>query len=250
MPADFQKDSEPDLPKVWVNVAMTADGKIAPASRHFIPFGSENDHNFLYELRSRADAVLSGARTVDLGDVDLGPGGAKYRKKRIRNGLPEYYPRVIASGSASLDPDAAIFKHRFSPIIVLTTEAAEPEKVARLREAGAEIRAFGRDKIDFAAALRWLKRDFKVNLLLCEGGGEINAALFEAGLVDELFVTVCPVILGGRTAPTLFDGFGFPQLALASRLELLYSRKKGEELFLHWKVNKTEAGGSPKRHQG
>ncbi|MGV3774568.1 MAG: dihydrofolate reductase family protein, partial [Verrucomicrobiales bacterium] len=66
--------ARPELPTVWINVAMSADGKIAPATRHFVPFGSVNDQKMLFELRSRADAVMSGARTVDLGDVDLGPG--------------------------------------------------------------------------------------------------------------------------------------------------------------------------------
>jgi len=68
---------------------MTGDGKLAPANRVFVPFGSKRDHELLLELRSRADAVMSGARTVDLSAVNLGPGPARFRRKRLRRGLAE-----------------------------------------------------------------------------------------------------------------------------------------------------------------
>src|SRR5438105_14597412 len=85
-------------PFIYLNVAMTADGKLAPANRHFVPFGSKRDRELLLELRSRADAVMSGARTVDLSAINLGPGPAKFRRKRLRRGLPEYNLRVVVSG--------------------------------------------------------------------------------------------------------------------------------------------------------
>src|SRR5688500_9500594 len=78
------------LPFVYLNVATTADGKLAPANRKFIPFSSERDQELLLRLRTQADAVMAGARTVDLYPVNMGPGPAKYRKMRIRNGLSEY----------------------------------------------------------------------------------------------------------------------------------------------------------------
>src|SRR6188768_1269262 len=102
--------SQVERPFVSVNVAITADGKLAPDSRHFVPFGSKRDQQLMMELRSRADAVMSGARTVDLGEVDLGPGGKKYQRTRLESGLEEFNLRVIASGSASLNTKAHIFK--------------------------------------------------------------------------------------------------------------------------------------------
>jgi hypothetical protein len=62
------------LPFVFINVATTADGKLAPANRKFVPFSSRRDQQLLLELRTRADAVMAGARTVDLMPVKLGPG--------------------------------------------------------------------------------------------------------------------------------------------------------------------------------
>src|SRR5579871_2041201 len=207
------------LPFVFMNVAMTADGKLAPASRHFIPFGSKHDQEHLLELRATADAVMSGARTIDLSAVKLGPGGLKYRKERLRRGLAEYNLRVVVSGRGTIDSNAEIFKHHFSPLIILVSDRASAADLARLRRLADEVKVCGAREIDFAFALRWLREKWKVKRLLCEGGGEINGALFEAGLVDEVHVTLCPVVLGGRMAPTLSDGRGFEPLADAVQLK-------------------------------
>lgn len=225
-----------DLPFVFLNVAITADGKIAPANRHFVPFGSKRDQEHMLELRATADAVISGARTVDLSAVKLGPGAAKYRQLRVQRGLSEYNLRVIVSGAGTLDPHAKIFKHRFSPILVLTTGRALEKNLRRLQRVADAVKVFGQKELDFYAALRWLRKEWDVKRLLCEGGGEINGGLFEAGLVDEVHVTICPVIFGGRTAPTLSDGNGFARLMDAARLKLKSQKRVGDEMFLVYQV--------------
>src|SRR5262245_9030600 len=101
------------LPFVSVNVAITADGKLAPDTRHFEPFSSRHDRELMMELRSEADAVMSGATTVADGKVELSPGGKRFQRKRLKRGLSEFNLRVIVSGSASISPGAHIFKTRF-----------------------------------------------------------------------------------------------------------------------------------------
>lgn len=224
-----------DLPFVYINVATTADGKLAPANRHFVPFGSRRDQELLLELRARADAVMSGARTVGPMPVNLGPGPAKYRRMRKRLGLPEYNLRIVVSGSGNLNPRAEIFRHRFSPIIVLVTHRAPEANVRRLREVADEVKAFGDNDLNFTQALRWLRKKWGVKNLLCEGGGEVNAGLFQEGLVDEVYHTLCPLVFGGRNAPTMADGEGFPNLASAARLRLKSLKRVGDELFLVWR---------------
>lgn len=227
------------LPFVYVNVATTADGKLAPANRRFEPFSTKRDHDLLLELRAQADAVMSGARTVDSVPVNLGPGPKKYRERRVKRGLPEYNLRIIVSGAASIDPGAEIFKHKFSPIIILTTERADKKRVAVLRALGAEVAAFGTEELDFPGALRWLRAKHGVKRLLCEGGGEINSALFRAGLVDEVYQTLCPVIFGGRDAPTMSDGEGVEKLSDAIQLKMKSMKRHGDELYLVWEVLRT-----------
>jgi riboflavin-specific deaminase-like protein len=222
---------DPKLPFVFINMAMTADGKIATANRAVHSFGSPRDLEHLYELRATADAVMCGARTVEISQTILGNGGDKFRRLRLKNGLTEYPLRVIVSGSGSIDPAAKIFHAKFSPLFVLTTRRASAKNQENLRYLADEVKVFGKTEINFRAALRWLRDKWNVKRLLCEGGGELNDALFRASLVDEINLTVCPQIFGGRNAPTIAGGLGFPRLADSSKFELTSIKRKKGELF-------------------
>ena len=215
-------------------MAMTADGKIATANRAVSTFGSKRDHEHLLELRATADAVMCGAATVNATPVNLGPGAAKFRQRRIKNGLAEYNLRVIVSGSGSVNPNAEIFKKRFSPIIVLTTAKISKANFQKLRAVADDVKICGKTEINFRAALHWLRAKWNVQRLLCEGGGELNDALFRAGLVDEVHLTICPKIFGGRHAPTIADGLGVKDLKRAAGFRCISVRRVNDELFTVW----------------
>jgi len=231
-------------PFVFINMAMTADGKIATAQREVSSFGSRRDREHLLELRAQADAVMVGARTVEAGDVNLGPGPARYRRLRLRRGLAEYNLRVLVSGRGSINADATVFRHRFSPIIILTTDRISNAKSKQLKSLADEVMVCGKEAIDFSTALGRLKEQWGVKRLLCEGGGELNDTLFRAGLVDELHLTVCPRIFGGRAAPTIADGIGGVRLPEAVQLELKSHRRLGDELFLVFRVRRRIVDGA------
>ena len=220
------------LPFVLVNMAMTADGKIATANRAISTFGSPRDHEHLLELRATVDAVMAGARTVDSAKVNLGPGPVKFRRQRIKRGLREFNLRIIVSRSGTVNPDAEIFRHKFSPVLILTTRRASESKLKKLRALADEVKICGANEINFRQALRWLYDKWGVQHLLCEGGGELNDALFRARLVDEVNLTICPKIVGGRTAPTIADGVGFQKLSKAARFKIKSMKRVGDELFL------------------
>jgi 2,5-diamino-6-(ribosylamino)-4(3H)-pyrimidinone 5'-phosphate reductase len=230
--------SEKPRPFVLLNLAITADGKITTAGRQAFSFSSRRDQRHLLELRATVDAVMSGARTVDLNPINLGPGPARYRRLRLKNGLAEYNLRVIASGSGSVAPSAEIFKKRFSPIIVLASGRAPARRLNVLKKLADSVEVFGEKEVDFRQALCWLRERWNVKRLLCEGGGELNDALFRAGLVDELHLTVSPFIFGGRDAPTLSDGTGFSSLEQAFQMELKSSKRCGDEMFFVFKAKR------------
>jgi len=218
-------------PFVFVNMAMTADGKIATSNRAVSSFSSTHDHKHLLELRATADAVIAGARTVDSAAINLGPGPARFRRLRLNNGLREYNLRIIVSGNGSINPAAEIFKHHFSPVIILTTEHVSKAKLCQLRALADEVRVCGRREINFHEAFCWLRRKWDIKRLLCEGGGGLNDALFRADLVDELHLTICPKIFGGRNAPSIVDGKGFCRLADALPLQIKSFKRIGKEIF-------------------
>lgn len=219
-------------PFVFINMAMTADGKIATANRAVSSFGSRHDLDNLYKLRTTADAIMAGARTLDLNKVFLGNGGERYRRLRLQRALSEYPLRIIVSGSGTIDPRAAIFQKRFSPILLITSRRASATTIRTLRTLVDDVFISSGRAIDFTAALQWLAEKWKVRRLLCEGGGELNAALFREGFVDELNLTICPKIFGDRHAPTIAEGNSHIPLALAANLRLRSVRKIGEEVFL------------------
>jgi riboflavin-specific deaminase-like protein len=225
-------------PFVFINVATTADGKLAPANRKFVPFGSGRDLELLYETRAKADAVLMGARTVDSAPGHYGPGPAKYRRLRLQRGLPEYNLRIIVSGRGTLNPKSDIFRYRFSPIIVLTSGRASVRNLKRLRAVADDVEMFGDDEMDFRRAFDWLHKKWRVKNLLCEGGGELNTALIRQNLVDEIYLTLCPLIFGGRNAPTMADGIGVDSVADATRLQIKTMKRLGHEIFIVYRVRK------------
>jgi riboflavin-specific deaminase-like protein len=227
-------------PFVRVNMAMTADGKVATASRSIHTFGSPRDARHLYELRAGADAILCGARTVEETRATLGSGGPRFEALRHRNQRAPQALRVVVSGSASLSSDAALWEKRFSPILVWTSASAPSDQIARLRSLADDVWTSPGPDIDFRAALDSLARSHGVRDVIVEGGGALNDALFRAGVVDELHLTWCPRIFGGRAAPTLADGIGVPHLGDAARFQLKSIRRHADELFLVFNVSGAE----------
>ena len=223
-------------PFVLINMAMSADGKIAPAHRRFVAFGSRRDHANLLALRATTDGVMCGARTVDSAAVTLDAGSAAYERRRVRAGLARQNLRIVVSGSGSVDPGAAIFRHPGSPLIVLSSGQAPKACWAKLKRLADCVKVCGKNRVALGQALGWLRREWAIKRLLCEGGGELNFELLRFGLVDELHLTICPKIIGGKDAPTIADGDGFARLAKAASLKLTRQRRVGNELFTTWHI--------------
>ncbi|MGH7951165.1 MAG: RibD family protein [Limisphaerales bacterium] len=225
------KNQKSKLPFVFSNFVMTADGKIAFANGKFIPFGSRRDREHMMELRATADAVMAGARTIEQSRAMLGTGSVSYRRLRLKRGLSEYNLRVIVSRFGAIDRHAEIFKHDFSPIIILTTGQISKKILKELGALVAEIKICGERDIDFRAALTWLREKWNVKSLLCEGGGELHGGLIRASLMDEIHLTICPKIFGGRNAPTIAEGKGILNLADMAQFKLKSMKQIGDELF-------------------
>lgn len=225
----------PNRPFIYLNAAISADGKLAPANRVFEPFTNSYDHNFLYLLRTRADAVMAGARTVASGDVSMDSGGGRFEAIRLREGRSRHNLRIVVSASGNVSPRLRIFEVKSSPVILLTTARANPAALAKLKGV-AEVVPCGDKLIDWNFAFTHLWKHWGVRSLLCEGGGELNGALVEAGMVDEIYLTIAPVIFGGHHAPTLADGNGFPTLSKATNLVLKHRFRRANNLFLCYKV--------------
>jgi riboflavin-specific deaminase-like protein len=215
-------------PFVFINMAMTADGKIASANRQASAFGSRADHARLLELRDCADAILTGAGTLNAQpDVTLGPGPKSKKNPPLR---------VIASGEGNVNPRHKVFQTKGAPVIVLATKRISRARLRKLEAAADTVRICGANRIDFTRALDFLQNEWGVKRLLCEGGGDLNDSLLRTGVVDEVNLTICPLILGGREAPTIAGGIGFERLADARQFKLKSKKQVKNELFLVYRA--------------
>lgn len=221
----------PTRPYVVLNMAMTADGKIATANREVTSFGSARDARHLMELRATADAILCGAGTVNEPGITLGLEGAAWVRQRRVRGLSALPLRVIVSGRGRVRPEADVFKSPGGPVVVIASRAAPESALRELRRCADAVVTFGTNEVDIGAALRWLQASRGVRRLVCEGGADLNDALFRADVVDEFHVTLCPKLFGGRSAPTLVEGRGLPRLAEARRFAWRSWRRVGGEIF-------------------
>jgi 2,5-diamino-6-(ribosylamino)-4(3H)-pyrimidinone 5'-phosphate reductase len=214
-------------------MAATVDGKITSAKREYPRLTSSHDRETMDRLRAEADAILVGAGTTRADDPPLRVRTESMQDYRRSLGKPAALDRVLVSASLEVDPDSRFFEDDGGACIVATTEDAVEDRIARL-EPRAEIWKLGVGRVDLVALLRRLKTR-GVERLLVEGGGELNWSFIERDLIDELYVTIAPRLLGGRDAPTLLEGAGL-NMAGQRRLKLVDQRREQDELYCRWAV--------------
>jgi 5-amino-6-(5-phosphoribosylamino)uracil reductase len=229
-----------DRPHTTVVLAMSADGKIADVQRSHPRFGSAEDYAHLERQVAAADAVLFGATTLKAGGTAMRVLNPELLAARVRAGRPEQPIQIVCSRSGSLDPTLKFFQQPIPRYLLTTAQGAlswrgtnhfDQILTGKLKEPSQS-----NQDIDWFSALQQLT-PLGVQNIAVLGGGEIVAALLSADCIDELSLTLCPVLLGGSSAPTPVEGNGFPQ-DLAPRLCLLNVQQVGQELFLHYRVQR------------
>jgi diaminohydroxyphosphoribosylaminopyrimidine deaminase/5-amino-6-(5-phosphoribosylamino)uracil reductase len=140
---------------------------------------------------------------------------------------------VIVSGGLSLSPTLPLFKKSGAPLLMVCCEKASAERRRFFSQFGTVI-VCGRQELDVPKLVQILTTKYRAHTLLCEGGPTLNDAFFRAGLVDELYITLCPRIVGGRKAPSLVEGIGIPKLSRARKGRLASCRRGQTEWFLRY----------------
>lgn len=216
-------------------MAMSADGKVSTAGRESFSLGSPWDRYLMDVLRARADAVVIGARTLSLDGWAIRVRHPAVRKRRLKQQRSPHPLNVVVSTALELPVEAEFFSCPETEKLVITTRRATTARLRKFRRiADVIVLPVGRIRPrDIVAVLS----DRGVRRILVEGGGTLNFSFLREGLVDEIFLTVTPVIVGGRAAPTPVDGRGFLKDSLV-RLKLVSSRRRGDEVFLKYCVVK------------
>ena len=219
-------------PLITVVLAISLDGKIADRQRSPARFGSAADKHHLETQIAQMDAVLFGAGTLRAYGTTLRISDPELLQQRQAQNKPPQPVHIVCSASGNIDPQLAFFRQPI-PRWLLTTaigaqQWAEQDSFERL------IVAERLGAVDWSAAFQTLAT-LGCDRIAALGGGELVAGLLTAECVDEFRITVCPIILGGRTAPTLVEGAGFLE-AIAPRLELIEAQTINQEVFLHYRI--------------
>jgi 5-amino-6-(5-phosphoribosylamino)uracil reductase len=221
-------------PRTTVVLAMSADGKISDTARSHPRFGSQQDFDHLEHQVALSDAVLFGAATLKAGGTAMRVQKPELIEQRVAAGKPEQPIQIVCTRSGKIDPNLRFFQQPIPRyLITLPASAQHWQENAGFDRVLCPANDAG---IDWHQALAVLYQD-RIESIAVLGGGEIVAALLEVDLIDELHLTVCPLLLGGKDAPNPVEGAGFSQ-ENAPHLKLLSVKQVEQELFLHYRVER------------
>ena len=223
---------------------MTADGKIADLWRSPARFSSAADKAHLEKQIASVDGVLFGAGTLRAYGTTLpisNPQLLQLRKQQHQ--LPQPV-QIVCSASAEIDPQLPFFSQPVPRWLITTTAGAKAwqgmgegifERILVADRTPTEVKSEPKS-IDWIGAFAQLGQ-LGLKKLAILGGGELVASLLAVDLIDEFWLTVCPLILGGAAAPTPVEGAGF-SVQQAQRLELLSVERIEQEVFLHYRLQR------------
>jgi riboflavin biosynthesis pyrimidine reductase len=229
-----------DRPYVLVNMVMSVDGKVVIEGTEK-GLGSKVDQRLMRELRVNADVVINGAGTLRASGTSSRLGDEELERLREKRGKPRFPIAAVVSRSGKLPFDRLFFTARdFKAIIYLTAETPS-ERVEQARASGRTVHLL-QSNDHIREMLGHMRMELKAGVLLLEGGPTLNAEFFRRECVDELFLTIGPVIVGGEKTLTAVEGSDAFSLAEARRLDMVsaWINPETSELYLRYRVRRSE----------
>lgn len=194
-----------------LNAAMSIDGKIS-TRRNDSSFSSRKDWIRVHKLRSSVDGIVVGISTVLKDNPML---NVRYYSKG-KNPV-----RIIIDSRARIPLNSRIIRSsKKIQTIVGTTRNAPIRKIKSLKKVGVQVLITGKRKVNIKSLFQQLE-SLGLKRILIEGGGEINWSVLKIGLVNELIVSISPVVVGGRNAKTLVEGEGISNITDGIKLKLI-----------------------------
>ncbi len=225
-----------DRPTVILNMVSSADGRAIVQGTE-AGLGSDSDRRLMRELRVHADVILSGAGTLRATGTSSRTGDPALAALRVARGKPEAAIAAVLSGSGDLPLDRPFFTARDFEAVVYLGQSAPPARLEALLGTGRRVVVVPAED-EVGAMLRHMRTELGAGLLLVEGGPTMNGALLAAGLVDEVFLTLGALLVGGRDARTIVQDDRETSLAAATHLELVSAAPNLEtsEVYLRYRV--------------
>jgi 2,5-diamino-6-(ribosylamino)-4(3H)-pyrimidinone 5'-phosphate reductase len=222
-----QRSAIMNHPYVFINIAMTADGKIDTFERRGAAISSRRDKDRVDELRAGADAVLVGGKTLLEESPKLTVRSEALREARVRRGVPPNPIKVGVVSRADIPLESDFIQAGPARVVIFTTSQTSISQLEILRTQGVEVFVHDSPRVDLKKMIETLG-EIGVSRLMVEGGGTINFELMRLGLVNELMIYIAPMIFGGEHAPTLASGLGLTRdEAIALKLSNVETHEDG-----------------------
>jgi riboflavin-specific deaminase-like protein len=216
----------PDRPYLGINMVSSLDGK-ATLDWRTQGLSTEIDRRLFHHLRTQAEAVMVGAGTAREERYGRMTKNDELSAKRVAEGRAAEAVAVVVSGRLDLPPDLPLLNEPEQAVLIATGSEAE------LPGLGAHVE-YARVGDDLPRLMAELHQR-GVRSVLCEGGPTLNSFLFAAGIVDELFLTLNPKLLGGAAALTIVAG---RELVEPLELDLVSVAEAEGELYTRWRTRK------------
>jgi riboflavin biosynthesis pyrimidine reductase len=230
----YRADREPPGERPWVllNMIASVDGGATVAGRSG-GLGSQGDKEVFATLRAIADVILAGAATVRTEGYGPPSSSVATQARRQAHGATPVARIAVVSGSLHLDLQSPLFSSPSSRPYVLTHRQSDPTRRTELASV-ADVVVAGNTAVDLGDGLRHLSAE-GVRVVLSEGGPTVNGQLFAADLVDEVCVTVAPLLLAGDS-PRIAIG---PPVPGGRPLSLVHVLTEDHYLFLRYVIDRT-----------
>jgi riboflavin-specific deaminase-like protein len=215
----------PGRPYLLANMVSSADGR-ATLNGKSGGLGNEADRELFHALREQVDAILVGTGTLKAERYGPFVRDPERRARREAAGLAPNPIGCVVTRSLMLPDDIPLFADPGSTIVVYTSADVDPPDV----DAHLEVTRLPPEMLTMTTALEHLLADHGVRSVLCEGGPTVLGALLAEDLVDELFLSLAPRLVGGY-GPGIVEGAALPEPAQLERAWVLDSEG---ELFLRY----------------
>lgn len=231
----FMKFIRRRIPFVTLKAAISLDGKIATGTGDSKWISGEQSRRRVHRLRDQVDALLVGIGTVRRDDPSL--------TTRLSEGGRDPI-RVIVDGLGSLPLGANVFQsNSLSPTWIAVAADAPRDRIEMVQRRGMTVLEAGgsQGRVRLAHLLKRLG-EHEVTSVMIEGGEAIFTSAIEEGIIDKLLLFVCPLLIGGGSAPTLFAGMGVEQLAESARLRRVRTEHLDDDLLIEGYLPSKELG--------
>lgn len=220
----YRKYITEKIPFVIAKAAISLDGKIATKTFDSQWITSSATREYIHLLRGECDAVMIGINTLLKDDPLLTVRHPNWKGKRLT--------RIILDSHLRFPLKANMLKTLSQgKILVFALQKASAKKADLLKQRGVEVILLPGSRIDLKEVLSWLGKN-EISSVLVEGGGHLHTSMIMERLVDKIYITISPKLIGGKSAPSLFEGEGVSSIKDSLRLKRLSSFRINEDLIV------------------